>query len=380
MEKKIQPALMCRNVYIDSHNIISPLGISSEENFENMLKGATGIKPHHTKDGETFFASLFDDTRFTDDQKKYTRFELLMINSIEQALNQSSVDIKDPKTLLVISTTKGNIELLESDEEVSFNRIGLFRSAALIAEKFECSSKPVVISNACISGVSALVYAQRMLSSGMYENAVVAGADLIGNFVLSGFKSFNALSKSVCRPFSNNRDGINLGEAAATVILTIKKNKSGIEIKGGAVSNDANHISGPSRTGEELSLAIRQALNASHISPEKISFISAHGTATLFNDEMESKAFQLSGFAGTPVNSMKSYFGHTLGAAGLVESIITVLSLEKDTVLPTLGFTEPGVPVPIHVPSKPLHKKMHYALKTASGFGGCNAVAVFYKA
>ncbi len=122
-------------------------------------------------------------------------------------------------------------------------------------------------------------------------------ADLISSFIYSGFQSFQAISPNPCRPFDADRDGISLGEAAATVILSANKTPGSILLGGGSVSNDANHISGPSRTGEELFLAISSALKQSGTSNDEIDFISAHGTATRYNDEMEAKAFHLASMA-----------------------------------------------------------------------------------
>ena len=150
-----------------------------------------------------------------------------------------------------------------------------------------------------------------------------------------------------------------------------------MQVSGGAVCNDSNHISGPSRTGEELSKAIEKALHAADISHRDIDFISA---ATLFNDEMEAKALNLSHLQDVPVNSLKGYFGHTLGAAGLVESVISILSLKEGVILPTRGFSELGVSPSINICSQKIQKKMKHCLKTASGFGGCNAAIIYSKA
>jgi 3-oxoacyl-[acyl-carrier-protein] synthase-1 len=148
---------------------------------------------------------------------------------------------------------------------------------------------------------------------------------------------------------------------------------------GGAISNDANHISGPSRTGEPLYAAINRTFKESGLTPEDIGFISAHGTATIYNDEMEAKAISLSGMEEVPVNSLKGYYGHTLGAAGLIESVIAVESLKANLVIPTKGFVEKGVSKEINICSTLKTLPMKYALKTASGFGGCNAAMVFGK-
>jgi 3-oxoacyl-[acyl-carrier-protein] synthase-1 len=220
----------------------------------------------------------------------------------------------------------------------------------------------------------------RLIQSGQYENVVVAGADVITKFILSGFQSFQAVSPQPCRPFDAARNGITLGEGASTVMLSAnKKYATDIEVMGGSVSNDANHISGPSRTGEELALVINKAMQQAGVEQTGIDFVSAHGTATPYNDEMEAKAIALTGLQATPVNSLKGYYGHTLGAAGLIESVISMQSLKNNVVLPTKGFETLGVTKPLNVTNTMLHGSFNNCLKTASGFGGCNAALVFGK-
>ena len=164
-----------------------------------------------------------------------------------------------------------------------------------------------------------MITGMRLIQSGQYDHAVIAGADVISKFVLSGFQSFQAVSQGLCKPFDADRDGINLGEGAATVILSADKpTGEAIELVSGAISNDANHISGPSRTGEELYYAINKAMDAAGLKPQDIDFISAHGTATVYNDEMEAKAVTLAGLQHVPLNSLKGFYGHTLGASGLI--------------------------------------------------------------
>jgi 3-oxoacyl-[acyl-carrier-protein] synthase-1 len=152
-----------------------------------------------------------------------------------------------------------------------------------------------------------------------------------------------------------------------------------VTIAGASVTNDANHISGPSRTGEELALAISRALAEATLPPAGIDYINAHGTATPFNDEMESKAFALAGLSGIPVNSLKGYWGHTLGAAGIIESVITARSMIDNILVRSAGFESLGVPEPLNIITATERKEVNTALKTASGFGGCNAAVVFQK-
>jgi 3-oxoacyl-[acyl-carrier-protein] synthase I len=306
----------------------------------------------------------------------------LLIASIDEALKQDDIDPSDKKTLLIISTTKGNISLLETEvyNEVLKERIALHTSAKLVADHFDFSNEPLIVSNACISGSLGILTAMRLIKNGKYENAVVAGADVISKFVLSGFRSFQALSNTICKPFDKDRDGINLGEGAGTVILSAnKKSNENIKVVSGSVSNDANHISGPSRTGDELYHAINIAINDANLSSDDIDFISAHGTATMYNDEMEAKAIALAKLEAAPVNSLKGYYGHTLGAAGLIESIISVESLRHNIVIPTKGFENIGVSKPLNICNNIIQTPLYNCLKTASGFGGCNAAVIFSK-
>jgi 3-oxoacyl-[acyl-carrier-protein] synthase-1 len=372
-----------RDVYVASDNIFSPIGFTTGENLANLKNNISGIKQHDDASmcDQPFFASLFDKNNFPAITNNNTRFEQLLIASISNTLENAYIKADDPTTILIISTTKGNISLLETgtyNAEIQ-NRISLHSSAKRVAEHFKFVNAPIIISNACISGILALLTGMRLIQSGQYENVVVAGADTITKFILSGFQSFQAISGQPCRPFDVARDGINLGEAAATVILSADKKYAGMKISGGSTSNDANHISGPSRTGEELYIAIKKAMKAANLTEQDIDIISAHGTATLYNDEMEAKAITMANMQTVPVNSLKGFYGHTLGAAGIIESIITMHSLKEDIVFPTMGFNNIGVSMAINISNKLQKASLKNALKTASGFGGCNAALIMQK-
>jgi 3-oxoacyl-[acyl-carrier-protein] synthase-1 len=372
-------------LYVVSDNIISPLGFTTSENFANLNKDISGIRLHKNNpaSSEPFYACLFDKKQaLIQEDSAYTKFERLLIASITGALKNTGIDARDKKTILLISTTKGNISLLENHAMNAGleKRMALHSSAKLVAEHFGFSNSPLVISSACISGVLAIITAKRLIESGLYENAVIAGADIISKFVLSGFQAFQAISSEPCQPFDKNRKGITLGEGAATIILSSNKKYSAVvKVMGGGVSNDANHISAPSRTGEELAYTIKTALHDSCISANDIDFVSAHGTATLYNDAMEAKAITLAGLQPVPVNSLKGYYGHTLGAAGLIESIISIQSLKENSILPTKGFMEMDEAAPLNIQNIILNKPLQNCLKIASGFGGCNAAVIFSK-
>ncbi|WP_214070907.1 beta-ketoacyl synthase N-terminal-like domain-containing protein [Mucilaginibacter sp. dw_454] len=372
-------------VYIVADNIYSPIGTTTSQNFERIKQGISGIQKHSNKtiSDTDFQASLFN---YKENEEFNTlsnsKFERLLIASVEAALKDAGVDVTSEKTILIVSTTKGNVSLLETNPNDAGlkNRVALHTSAKIVARHFGFVNQPLVVSNACISGIMAILTGVRLLQSGRYETAVVVGADEISKFVLSGFQSFNAISEEPCKPFDQNRTGITLGEGAATIVLsTDVKYADRIKVLGGAVSNDANHISAPSRTGEELSEAIDRTLSMAGLKPEDIDLISAHGTATSYNDEMEAKAIALAGLETVPTNSLKGYYGHTLGAAGLIESIISIQSIKQNIILPTLGFETLGVSNPINICTTLTTKRMKTCLKTASGFGGCNAVVLFSK-
>ena len=369
--------------FIISSNIISPLGLTTANNFTALKNGASGVKFHQASQFSKvpFYASLFDKDEYKTNNR-YTKFEQLLIASVADALKNIGSPLAAETTGLIISSTKGNISLLETEppSEALAKKIALYTSAKKVAKHFGFTNKPVVVSNACISGILGIVTGMRMIQSGQYETVIVSGADVISQFVLSGFQSFNAISAQPCRPFDADRDGITLGEGAATIILSSNsKYVSQVKVIGGAGSNDANHISAPSRTGEELGQAIQASLYEANLKAIDIQMISAHGTATVYNDEMEAKAVTFAGLNDVPLNSLKGYYGHTLGAAGLIESIMAIQSLINDLILPTKGFEEMGVSTPVNVCKTLLQVPLINALKTASGFGGCNAAVVFSK-
>ena len=366
------------SAWVVSSSVISPLSFTSEGNYSKIKEQISGLSTVNdtTLSVNPFFAGLI--SRLTGNAA-HTKFEIMCKKAAAVALEKIKLD--SSRTLYILSTTKGNIELLNTSVSHS-ERLSLHASANWLAREAGFQNS-LVVSNACISGVLAMIVAKRFLDSGKYDHIVVVGADVLSQFVISGFESLHALSSAPCKPFDVERNGINLGEAAAAIVLSSKPEELGVfpslKITGGGLSNDANHISGPSRTGMELGLAVRQALKEAQKSSAEIDFISAHGTATVFNDEMEAKAFHALGMENIPTNSLKGYFGHTLGAAGVVETIMSLHSLLNNEVLASKGFDKLGVSQSINVCKELMKKPLATCLKTASGFGGCNAAIVLEK-
>lgn len=369
-------------VFVNGSNIISSLGFSTDENFKNVCLEQSGLIITNdctlsqtplpmSKISDEKIAARFSEISNSDN---YTRFEKLAILSISDAINQSKIDL-NKKTLFILSSTKGNVELLAPNLKGKFNseRLFLSHTSKTIINYFNKDIPSIVVSNACISGVAAIILGKRYIEQGLFEQIIINGTDILSRFVVSGFQSFKSLSEQACKPFDANRDGLSIGEASATIILS--KEKSTIEVVSGATSNDANHISGPSRTGEGLYLAIQATMKGQ----KTPSFISAHGTATPYNDDMESKAIFRSGYDNVETNSLKGYFGHTLGAAGVVESIISIEALKNNILIKTIGCNEQGTAEQILVTKEQKQQALHSFLKLASGFGGCNASALFVK-
>ena len=371
-------------------NIISPLGLTTEENFQAAKNGHIGIE---TVNDPTIYPEAFPAAMINDDlamsnfskipaDKNYTRLEKMLILSISDALRNTDIDITSRRTGFILSTTKGNIDLLASGKKNLFDkdRVTLWRLGQVIAGHFKNPNQPIVLSNACISGVLALNVAFMLIYENKFDHVIVYGGDIVSRFVVSGFMSFLSLSPKACRPFDKARDGLSLGEAASTVILSKEATgNNDIKYLGGASANDANHISGPSRTGEGSYIAMQKAIKEAGILSKKIDHISAHGTATPYNDEMESIAIDRHHMSEVPVNSLKGNFGHTLGAAGLVETSILLEEMRSCTILKTAGFSELGVSRQINVINQTTEKELGTCLKMASGFGGSNAAMIIQK-
>lgn len=373
--------------YVLADNIISPLGNTSEENYQQVKAGKSGIRTYEPGSHgipEGFTASLLPDEEQSvivkDDGQgfpskgtkltfKHGDFEQLAIASAKLAMEQASIN---DRAVFILSSTKGAIE---SSGDLS-------SSAQRIAQRLGITTTPIVVCNACISGLSALILGSRLIEEGKYDYAVVCGVDCPDRFIISGFQSLKALSTIPCRPFDIERFGLNLGEAAATMVLGKEarlspKEDSTWQIGNGFVKNDAFHISAPSKTAEGLYAALSETLRKTYL--HDLAFINAHGTATLFNDQMESIAIERAGLSSLPTNALKGYFGHTLGAAGILETIISMKAIDDHTILGTHGFEELGVSGKVNVSAVSLPTDKHAFIKMLSGFGGCNATLLASK-
>ncbi|WP_031530108.1 beta-ketoacyl synthase N-terminal-like domain-containing protein [Dyadobacter crusticola] len=357
--------------YIGAEVIITPLGDTTEQNWSALTENRSGI-------------SLVEGAGFSGESvylakmlslSAERKFEQLVIDSLAAIAGKIDIAIlSSARTIVVLSSTKGALDVNVKDQFVPV--------LDALKARFGLVHQPIVVSNACISGVLAINAASNLIKANLYDHAVVIGCDVLSDFVVNGFQSLFAASDKPCVPFDAARNGITLGEGCSAVILSNSAtifNEAPLKLLTGASANDANHISGPSRTGEGLYRSVTKTLANNQVQPGEIDFISAHGTATVFNDEMESIAFDRLQMSDIPLNSFKGYFGHTLGAAGVIETAASIQMIRNGVLVKSLGFRDAGTSKPLNVVSANEKKEIRTILKTASGFGGGNASLIIRK-
>ena len=366
---------------IAATNITSPLGLTTAENYAAVKRNETGLK---TVDGPLGVPGRFCVGMFSEEQRKDLRlegfswFESLAIRSIRDALRQTVVNPASDRTILILGTSTADIEELADTPEKDGAFLSPGEAARKIARSLGFVTEPLVASNACISGGTAQMLAQRLIGAGVCDTAVVCGVDVVSAFVLAGFDAFKALSPMECRPFDIERLGLNIGECAATLVLTKDSpEEEGWRLVDGCLNNDAYHVSAPIPSGDGIRRTVVKALTPEM--KDKLACVTAHGTATMFNDQMESKGIADAGLGTLPTTAYKAHFGHTFGASGVVEAIITMCSLDEGLVLPVRGFEELGVSGRIRVCDALETTQKRAFVKTQSGFGGCNGALVYAK-
>ena len=381
-------------VYCIGCGLVTPVGNTPSEVLAAVRAGKSAFRLY---DGwpEPYYASLLDRQGF----EGPSFFDHIALQAAHAAIQEAGIDASSARVGLVLSTIKGNIEKIDTDD------VSLAVAADTLAKGLGVKTQPVVVSNACISGLAALLQGVRMIRSGAFDHIIVVGAEVQSRFIVTGFQSLKALSLNPCKPFDADRDGLNVGEAAAAMVLSalpvsfdprpvsgnyfsqgFAKNQfpetstspaHKWEIVEGAVRNDANHISGPSRTGEGSYNALRHVLEG--VSADELAFVNVHGTATRYNDQMEAIALNRAGLQDVPINALKGIFGHTMGAAGILESIVSMQACDAGLVLPTQGFSRMGVEPAVNVSALERKTGKKAFVKLLSGFGGVNGALLFRK-
>ncbi len=370
--------------YAIANNITSPLGLTTDANVQAVERGLTGLRRVGAPYGLPFAAVA---SLFTDEQRAalmlpgLTWFESLAVGSARRAIacaaeKDGSFAVDSARTLLVLATTKANVDLLSADLDVDPTPA---TAARHIATSLGVTTMPLVVCNACVSGLSALIVVQRLLAQHRYDHAIVVGADVQSAFIMSGFHSLMSLSERPCRPFDIERNGLNLGEAAATLVLSSSCPDGGEwwRLQDGRQTNDAYHVSTPHPKGEGLARAL--APLAVQVDVDELAMVGLHGTATLYNDRMEAAAVKQAGLLTAPVSGLKGYFGHTMGAAGVLETVLCMAALDLGFVPGTRGYAERGVSAPLNICASHRPTERRTFIKTLSGFGGVNAALLCRK-
>lgn len=370
-------------VFIAGYGAVSAVGSGIGSLAEALQNNRTGLRP----------LPKFDSPRF---QSKLVGLAPRDLESEDPAWELATAALKEAgKTVaaagrmgLILSTTKANITALErlmDARECSGAARRHLRPewlAADLAAAFNLRGPVQTVSVACVSGLTAIQQGVRLIQRGEADEMYVVGVDCISEFVMAGFTALKALDPAGCRPFDAHRCGLSAGEAGAAIRLTKAAPPGAARMAGFGSSNDANHLTGPSRDGSGLAQAIRAALKASGLDAAQIDYIHAHGTGTNYNDAMESLALaSIFGENCPPVSGSKGMLGHTLGAAGVLETICCVLAMEQHFIPGTPGLSVAAAGMPKSLAHTPRHGvKLKNVLKLNTGFGGMNGALILQSA
>ena len=368
-------------VVVDS-DILTPFGRGVDICFNSLMAGKTAISAITRFNTDAFFSKIGGEVPGLE----YHGPKSLVLQMLERLFSGFAEKVPVDATVMLAST-KGEIDLLEKavltgrGDPAESSLDNLLRKVIALAGT---RGGGMVVSAACTSSSVALARAASMVRSNIADCILVVACDSLTEFVYSGFSSLMALDKVPARPFDRDRAGLSVGEAAG-VMLVMSEERAAREgrsvecrIAGWGMSNDANHMTGPSRESEGLIRAINAALESSGIEKEKIGFISAHGTGTPYNDEMELRAFRaIFGDALLPTYGIKGAIGHTMGAAGLLEVAVAARCLAEGVVPPTVNLQNPddnamGL---VSDSSRQLPPD-RTALVTNAGFNGVNSALV----
>jgi len=385
--------------------LISAIGDSVKENRESLQQSRSGIG--HIQFYQTAYAGKLPaaEVKFSTENlnKKIfgkpnpsiTRTSLLALHAAAEAIQDSGLskeEISSADTALVGATTVGGMCLTDelfSDANAKGGGTPYLSSydyasvSMAIQERFGISGEVSTINTACSSSANSILYGARMIRHGFAKRVIVGGAESLAKFTINGFNALNILSSKPCTPFDRDRSGLNLGEGAAFLVLEkeedLKGKKTYAVLSGFGNKNDAYHPSSISPEGLGPFLSMKEALESSGLNAGDISYINAHGTGTENNDETESRAMIRLFEKVPPFSSTKSFTGHTLGAAGAVEAVYSILTLIHQELYPSLSFQNP-IPETGLIPVLRFTKKpVHHIMSNSFGFGGNCSTLIFSK-
>jgi 3-oxoacyl-[acyl-carrier-protein] synthase II len=367
------------------------VGIGVEALRTALRTNSSGLRKYERFNDRRFQSNIAGATFENGGERDNPAYELASV-ALREACEQAQgvlQSVISERVGFVLTTTKANIEALErlSDgrecSEAARRHLQGDLLAADLAAAYGAGGPVQCVSSACVSGLIGIQQGARLIQRGDADAVLVAGVDHLSAFVMAGFSALKAVDPAGCRPFDRDRAGLSPGEAGAAVVLarrSVIPQSSNLpaQILGWGSSNDANHITGPSRDGLGLAAAVRTALESANLDPEEIDYVNAHGTGTPFNDAMESAALRnVFGDACPPVSGSKGMLGHTLGAAGVVETILCVLAMQERWLpgTPGLKIAAEGAPGSLVREGRPA-SQMNYVLKMNTGFGGINGALI----
>ncbi len=397
---------MSSPIYVTGMGCISAIGDNVPDCLKALRTAQTGIGPINVlqtrhkgtfKVGEVKHSSeeLLEIIGLPkSEMSAYTRTTLLGLIAAQEAIIDAGIKTgeSDLKTALISATTVGGMdktELKYGDSGTNLDYVHTHPSGDStdkICNYLGISGYRTTLSTACSSGTNAIIHGIRLIKNGIVDRAIVGGTDALSKFTLNGFNSLMIFDKEQCKPFDNNRNGLNLGEAGAFIVIEseksalARKKKPICKIAGFANANDAYHQTASSPEGEGAYLAMKEALTVGHLKPSQIDYINVHGTGTENNDLSEGVAIErLFGDDVPKFSSTKSFTGHTLGAAAAVEAVFSVLSIRHNLIYPNLNFSEQIAELNISPETELTETPVNYVLSNSFGFGGNNSSIIFTK-
>ena len=388
------------SISITGLGIVSAIGMNLDENLnslQNLKSGISNIDLINELQ-ENFLGGEIKLTNqelsliaFGKDQPKVLpRSLLLSLIAAKQAWGENNISPKI-KTVIIGATTVGGMDLVEKilEKDVRIQSLAHNPSGIItdyLADYFHLDEFKTTISTACSSAANAIILGSRMIKNGLADRVLVGGGDALTKFTVNGFNSLRIYDTDFCKPFDNNRKGLNLGEAAAYIVLenkksmAITKNKKVASILGWGNANDAYHQTASSPNGEGAQKAMQLALDEAKLSSKDIDYINAHGTATPNNDLSEGRAIEKLFGQKQLFSSTKAFTGHTLAAAGIIELIYSILSIKNNTIFPTLNHNALMPELKITPVTNIIENiTVNTVLSNSFGFGGNNATIIIGK-
>lgn len=394
-------------IAVTGAGILCAIGRDKEEVWRSIRESRDGIGPLIRLAGETFPTNLAAEVRdelrlpiSKREAKRLSRTDLLALVAANEAIEQASTNAPLPRERAIVATGTSTGGLLEG-EEYYFERLVRGRRRAhasrvlqqptsgpsdAIARAFSLGGGATSNATACASAGAAIGIAADYLRSHHADVAIAGGSDALCRLTYSGFNVLQAVDAAPCTPFDANRKGITLGEGAAYLVLerwddaTARGAAILAELCGFGASCDAHHPTAPAEDGRGAEAAMRAAIAEARVNG--VDYVNAHGTGTLLNDSAESRAIVAAIGTATPVSSSKSYFGHTLGASGALEAVISILALREQLAPPTLRLRDAATDCTAldYIPQTPRPLAMEHVLSNTFGFGGANVSLIFKSA